>query len=117
MKVSYYFDKEYSLNFTTNDSKIQAIKDYVQNQMPQVCSLIGILIILAIQWYKNQDSQVAKYITILLTIAVEAVWIVVNEDWKNSIAQAVYIGSLIHLFWKMVSYSFLNKQLRIETKL
>lgn len=96
IKGAYWFDREESMN-TRVDSRLKGVKDTVYRECEGIGAVVTAVVVSVIEvgWSESKVMW-RKMSGVMMNIGLVAVWIS-GEGWKNEIAKAVYIASLLFL--------------------
>lgn len=96
IKGSYWFDREESMN-TKVDPRLKGVKELVLKECAGVVGAwvtVVAVSVIEIGWIKSGWSR--KVIGVIMNFGVLMIWSG-GDEWKNEIAKAVYISSLLYL--------------------
>lgn len=95
IKGAYWFDREESMNSKV-ESRLKDVKDMVYREYGGAGAIMTAIIVSVIEVKRIESGAWRKVIGVVMNIGVLMVW-VSGEEWKNEIAKAVYVVSLLCL--------------------
>lgn len=107
IKGAYWFDREESMNSKV-ESRLKDIKDMVYRECRGAGAVMTAIVVSVIEVKRIESGTWRKVTGVVMNIGVLMVW-VGGEEWKNKIAKAVYVASLLCLIlsFKQVSHESL----------